>query len=88
MVGIPLTGNKTISWCFGFLVPSFQSFKNQCFLEAIDPILPNFYVVFLIDTDLIFKMLKNLLDGSLGFYGSAFSKDLKTDDSILGDSTQ
>ena len=57
-----------------FEVPTFQSFKNHLILrEGIDPTLPKNISCFLGDIDLIFKILKNSLDGSSGLFAMPLS---------------
>ena len=73
---------KAIILPSGFKVPKFQSFRDSkiqksfnVFLEDVDPILPTYHFMepcFLEDIDPIFKILKNLLDGSSGFLAPPF----------------
>ena len=73
----------------GFLVSSFQSFKvsktlkHLTFLEDIEPILPNFPFMFFNDIDPIFKMFKEILDGSSGFPGPRLFQKTKTTNSKI-----
>ena len=65
-----------VSWLLGFLVSWFRSFEFQSFnislklcWKVLIPCYHNSISCFLEDIDPIFKIFKNLLDGSSGLFG-------------------
>ena len=64
------------SWFLGSLVSNFLGFKASWFLgfkiskfqRFNDPMLPNSHLMFLVNIDLISKILKILLNGSSGLF--------------------
>ena len=68
-----------VSWFLGFLVSWLLGFRVSLFLGfrvSLIPYYQNIISCFLADIDPIFKIPKNLLDGSSGFVGPVFSTSL------------
>ena len=71
VAGDSLTSKKVGSWFLGFEISKFQGFKHLfCFQKIFVSYYQMSISCFLVDIDLISKILKILLDGSPSFVGA------------------